>query len=214
MNIIPLSFLGSLILLDKYAVGEFGFSQPIIAGTIIGALYGDVKSGILIGALFQLIFLANLPIGKDVPPDAQAAGIAGSGAYFIMKKTTQSEPNLMVIFLLGILVAVLGNLLDTLVRRVNEQFFYQFLRDEKRLYFCHFLGLGTSFLRGVVLFLPIFWIVSFLPLTVLKADFNREFLLIIIVALGLANGIYLYLKKESFYFLVLGILCTLAFFVL
>jgi mannose/fructose/N-acetylgalactosamine-specific phosphotransferase system component IIC len=38
MNVILLSLLGALIILDKYALGEFGISQPIITGTIILSL--------------------------------------------------------------------------------------------------------------------------------------------------------------------------------
>ncbi|MCX7995230.1 MAG: PTS sugar transporter subunit IIC [candidate division WOR-3 bacterium] len=215
MNILLLALIGALLLLDKYAFGEFGLSQPVIAGTIIGSLCGDVATGIFIGALFQMVFLANLPIGKDVPPDAQAAGIAGAGSYFILKETNQSEPNLMVVVLVGILISVLGSLLDTMVRRVNEKLFYQFLRDNRKLYACHFTGLFFSFLRGMILFLPTFLFVNLLKAPpILQTDYNKEFLLIVIVSLGIANGIYLYLKRESFYFLILGVLCTLVFFVL
>ncbi len=213
MMVILLTLLGALLLLDKYAVGEFGISQPIVAGAIIGALWGDVQVGIFVGALFQMVFLANLPIGKDVPPDAQAAGIAGSGSYFLLKSLNQNEPNLIIVFLIGILVSILGNYLDIIVRRINEGLFYRFLRDYKKLYICHFLGVITAFLRGVFLLLPIFLLVSILKFPGSGTAFNKEFLLLIIVSLGIANGIYLYLKKQSFYFLVVGVICALVYFV-
>ncbi|MGB9720009.1 MAG: PTS sugar transporter subunit IIC [bacterium] len=212
--ILLLTLFGALVLLDKYAVGEFGISQPIVAGVIIGAFCGDLRTGIFIGALFQMIFLANLPIGRDVPPDAQAAGIAGCGSYFIMKQVNQSEPNLVIIFLTGILAAVLGSFLDTLVRRLNEQFYYRFLRDKSCLSLCHFTGILTSFLRGVILLLPIFAIVSVLRFEILTSSFSKEFLMIVIVALGIANGIYLFIREKGFYLFVIGVLCGLAFFVL
>ncbi|MEO0127858.1 MAG: PTS sugar transporter subunit IIC [candidate division WOR-3 bacterium] len=213
MTVILLTLLGALILLDKYAVGEFGVSQPIVAGAIIGALCGDVQIGIFIGALFQMVFLANLPIGKDVPPDAQAAGIAGCGSYFLLRDSNQNEPNLIIIFLIGILVSVLGNYLDIIVRRINEGLFYRFLRKHNNLYICHFGGIITAFLRGVFLLLPIFFLVSILKFPGSGTGFNKEFLLIVIVSLGIANGIYLYFKRQSFYFLVIGVLCALAYFV-
>lgn len=213
MIILLLTILGALILLDKYAIGEFGISQPLIAGTIIGAFCGDVNAGIYIGALFQMVFLANLPIGKDVPPDAQAAGIAGCGSYFVLKNQIGAEPSLIIVFLIGILVSALGNYLDVFVRQINEQLFYRFLRDNRKLYICHFVGVITSFLRGITLFLPVFALASLLRFPVEWVSFDKEFLLIIIISLGIANGIYLYLKKELFYFLVIGAICTLVFFV-
>uniref|UniRef100_A0A7C6AFF7 PTS sugar transporter subunit IIC n=1 Tax=candidate division WOR-3 bacterium TaxID=2052148 RepID=A0A7C6AFF7_UNCW3 len=213
MMVISLTLLGALILLDKYAFGEFGISQPIVAGAIIGALCGDAKTGIFVGALFQMVFLANLPIGKDIPPDAQAAGIAGCGSYFLLKSSNQTEPNLMIVFLIGILVSILGSSLDIIVRRINEGLFYRFLRDHKKLYICHFAGVGTAFIRGLVLLLPLFFLVSIIRFPVSGAAFNKEFLLIIIVSLGIANGIYLYFKRQSFYFLVIGVICALAYFV-
>lgn len=211
--IITLTLLGALIFLDKYAFGEFGISQPVVAGAIIGALCGDVKAGIYVGALFQMVFLANMPIGKDVPPDAQASGIAGCGSYFLLKDSNQSEPNLMIVLLIGILVSVLGSFLDIIVRRINEGLFYRFLRNNKNLYICHFAGIFTAFIRGVILLLPIFSLISLLRFPVSGTAFNKELLLIIIVSLGIANGIYLYFKRQSFYFFVLGVICTLVYFV-
>lgn len=213
MMILYLTLFGALILLDKYAIGEFGFSQPIIAATIIGALCGDVRMGIFIGAMFQLLFLANLPIGKDVPPDVQTAGVAGCGSYFILKQTIHSQPNLLLIFLIGILASVLGSLFDTLVRRLNEQLYYRFLRNKSRLIYYHFLGIVTSFLRGVILLLPLFGIISLIAVPAMAGEIKEEFLMIIVVSIGVANGLYIYLKKESFYFLIIGVICSIIFFI-
>ncbi|MEO0095047.1 MAG: PTS sugar transporter subunit IIC [candidate division WOR-3 bacterium] len=213
MIVLFLVFIGAIILLDKYTIGEFGVSQPIIAGTIIGALCGDLKSGIFIGALFQMLFLANLPIGKDVPPDAQAAGIAGCGSYFVIKVIHKTEPNLIIIFLIGILTAVLGSFLDVLVRRVNEKFYHWFLRDKRQLNFSHMTGVGVSLIRGVILFALIFGIVSIIGAPVGGLTFNKEFLMVLVASLGIANGIYLYLRKQSFYAFLLGLICALVYFV-
>jgi mannose/fructose/N-acetylgalactosamine-specific phosphotransferase system component IIC len=211
--IILITLIGAIILMDKYAIGEFGISQPIISGTIIGALCGDIKTGILIGSLFQLLFLANLPIGKDVPPDAQAGSIAGCGSYFIQKLIYQIEPNLMMVFLVGILGSILGNFFDVLVRRTNEQLYYLFLRDKRKLIIYHLLGILTSFFRGFILFLFIFSIISMIKFPPGIKGLNKEILVLIIIALGIANGIYLYLRKPAIYFFFAGVICALIFFI-
>ncbi|MGQ9464816.1 MAG: PTS sugar transporter subunit IIC [bacterium] len=214
MTIIEFTLLGAILLLDKYAIGEFGISQPIIAGTIIGASCGDTHTGIFVGALFQMVFLANFSIGRDVPPDAQAGGIAGCSSYFILRKINQVEPNLIVVFFFGLLTAILGSVLDIYIRRINEQLYYHFLRNKSRLSFYHLSGIFTSFLRGIILFLPLFVIVNFLMFPAITTTINQEFLMIVVVSLCIANGIYLYSRKNCLFFLILGALCSLAFFVL
>lgn len=214
MMILGISVLGAIILLDKYTIGEFGISQPIIAGMIIGAVCGDVRTGIFIGALFQMVFLANLPIGRDVPPDAQAAGIAGCGSYFILKQMSNAEPNFIIIFFIGILASILGSVLDIGVRRINEQLYYRFLRSKSSLSFYHLSGIFTSFLRGMIIFLPLFAIVNLMRFLLLTGPDNKEFIMIVVVALSIANGIYLYFRKTCFPFLIIGVLCALVYFVL
>lgn len=214
MIIIGLTILGAIILLDKYTIGEFGISQPIIAGTIIGILCGNTNTGIFIGALFQMVFLANLPIGRDVPLDAQAGGVAGCSSYFILRKIGQFEPNFIVVFFIGLLAAILGSMLDIYMRRINEQLYYRFLRNKSSLSFYHLSGILTSFMRGIILFLPLFVIVNFLKFLPIKTAINKEFLMIVVVSLCIANGIYLYSKKNCLFFFILGALCSLAYFVL
>ena len=39
-GVLIMTLLGSALILDKYAFGEFGISMPVVAGLIIGAIYG------------------------------------------------------------------------------------------------------------------------------------------------------------------------------
>jgi len=210
MSVVLISLIGAVIILDKYAFGEFGVSQPIIAGTIIGALFGDIYTGIFLGAIIQLIFLGGLPIGRDIPPDGQAAGIIGCGSYFLLRTSNSLEQSLFLAAVLALLGGIVGGVLEMYTRRYNEKFFHHFMKREDCLYVCHLAGLATAFLRGFCLFLPIFILSSSIKIPALLPQLTKELLTIIGISIGLANGIYLFVKKTTVVYAILGALCGLA----
>lgn len=213
MSVILVSIIGSAIILDKYAFGEFGVSQPLISGTIIGALFGDIQTGIFLGAVFQLIFLGGLPIGRDIPPDGQVAGVVGSGSYFLLQGSNGDGHALFVAALFAFVAAVLGGAMEIITRRYNERLYHIFMRKENCLYLCHFLGIATAFLRGLCLFLPIFLISRLITIPSGFPQLQRELLIILGVSVGIANALYLFFKKSTIIYVILGGLCGLALLV-
>ena len=212
MNIVILSLIGALVILDKYAIGEFGISQPIISGLIFGAIFGRIPEGIFLGSVFQLIFLGGLPIGRDIPPDGQGAGLAGCGSYFLLRGSNTPETALLGAVILGLSISIIGGMLEIYFRKFNEKLYYNFMRNESCLITCHLAGLATAFLRGFILLLPVFFIAQVIILPKL-ALLTRELIMIIAVSIGVANGVYLFVKKNTIIYLVLGILCALVSFV-
>lgn len=213
MNFILLSVIGSGIILDKYAFGEFGISQPIIAGAIIGALFGDLQTGVLIGAMLQLIFLVGLPIGRNIPPDGQAAGVIGTGSYFLLRAANQAGHALCLAIILALAGAIIGGALEIFVRRRNEKLYYLFMKKQKRLYLYHLVGFIPAFLRSFCLILPIFLLANYIRIPVQFPQLNKELLIIIGLSLGFANSIYLFLKKTTVVYVLVGVLCGLALLV-
>lgn len=208
MSLILLTIVGALILLDKYAIGEFGISQPIISGTIIGAIFGDIKTGIFLGSCFQLIFLTCLPIGRDIPPEAQGAGVAGCGSYFLLLKSNNPDSALILSLIIGIFAGFFGSTIDIAVRYYNEKFYRLFLRDERNLSLYHFLGIGTAFLRGIIHLLPLFIIATVIHLPAQQFTMRKAFLIPMVGGIGMANGLYLFLKKRNLFYFILGVLCS------
>lgn len=213
MNFILLSVIGSAIILDKYAFGEFGISQPIIAGAIIGALFGDLQTGIFIGAMLQLIFLVGLPIGRDIPPDGQAAGVIGTGSYFLLRVANQAGHALCLALILALISAIIGGALETFVRRHNEKLYHLFIKKQKKLYFYHLFGFIPAFLRSFCLILPIFILANYITIPAQFPQLNKELLTIIGLSVGFANSIYLFLKKTTVVYIITGALCGLALLV-
>ena len=210
MNAILLSLLGALIILDKYALGEFGISQPIITGTIIGAIFGDVWFGIFLGAMIQLVFLGGLPIGRDIPPDGQAAGIITAGSYFLLRNGNSLGHSLFLAVLLGLAGGIIGGVLEVYARRFNEKLYVRFMGHEECLYICHTTGLATAFIRGLCLFLPLFVLSALLVVPDACPQITKDTLTIIGISIGLANSFYLFVKVKTTFYLLIGGLCGLA----
>jgi mannose/fructose/N-acetylgalactosamine-specific phosphotransferase system component IIC len=213
MNAILISIIGSAIILDKYAAGEFGISQPIISCTIIGAFFGDVLTGIFLGAVLQMIFLGGLPIGRDIPPDGQGAGIIGGSAFFLLERLNSTGHSLFLAILLALLGSIVGGILEIITRRYNEKLYHMFMRKKHWLYPCHLFGLFTAFIRGLCIFLPICIFCSLINLPVQFPQMSRELLIIIAIGMGFANALYLFVKKATIIYTILGGLCGLALLV-
>lgn len=213
MMALLLTFVGSFIALDKYALGEFGISQPLISGTIIGAICGDIGTGILLGAIFQLICLGGMPIGREIPPDAQSAGIVGCGSYFLLLTSNSNGHALLVATLFAFLAAILGGTTDIVLRHVNDRLYERFLQNETHLYASHFLGLATSYVRAFAIYLPPFFVASLIKLPAYFPQLSQELLMIIGISMGVANASYLFIKKSAILYTIAGALCGLALLV-
>ena len=61
------------------AIDQFNFLeslyQPIVIGPLIGAILGDVQTGLIVGATYQLMTIGNMPVGGAQPPNAVIGGI-------------------------------------------------------------------------------------------------------------------------------------------
>lgn len=61
------------------AIDQFNFLesiyQPIVMGPVVGAILGDVTTGLLVGGTYQLMTIGNMPVGGAQPPNAVIGGI-------------------------------------------------------------------------------------------------------------------------------------------
>ena len=56
------------------AIDQFDFLeslyQPIVSGAVIGAILGDLPTGLVVGGTYQLMTIGNMPVGGAQPPNA------------------------------------------------------------------------------------------------------------------------------------------------
>lgn len=75
------------------AIDQFSFLeslyQPIVMGPVIGAILGDLQTGLVVGATYQLLTIGNMPVGGAQPPNAVIGGIVA----VIFAVTSGLEPN-------------------------------------------------------------------------------------------------------------------------
>lgn len=60
------------------AGGYFGIAQPLVACTIMGFIFGDVKTGVMVGAAIQAMYLGMIQPGGALPSDRAAATFIGA----------------------------------------------------------------------------------------------------------------------------------------
>ena len=54
--------------------GYFGLGRPLIAGTITGLILGDVKTGMMIGASLNAVYMSSQAVGNVISTDVTMAG--------------------------------------------------------------------------------------------------------------------------------------------
>ena len=78
------------------AIDQFDFTEslypPIVTGPIIGAILGDVQTGLVVGGTYQLMTIGNMPIGGAQPPNAVIGGIMAA----VFACTLDMDPNVAV----------------------------------------------------------------------------------------------------------------------
>ena len=77
LSLIGFCALVALLELDTTYVGQILISRPLIVGTLLGALTGNLFLGLQMGIFTELLYIDYLPIGGVVPPSgAISASIA------------------------------------------------------------------------------------------------------------------------------------------
>lgn len=81
IKIICISFAGGLLCLDRVFIQAM-ISRPVIIAPVVGVILGDPYTGLIVGALLELLWIDRLPIGIYVPPNDSIAA-AGAAALAI-----------------------------------------------------------------------------------------------------------------------------------
>ena len=85
-NVLITSFAGGIICLDRIFL-QVMVSRPVVAGPIIGLILNDPFTGLLCGALVELLWIDRLPIGTYVPPNDSITTVIITAAAIITGNT-------------------------------------------------------------------------------------------------------------------------------
>lgn len=74
IQIILVFIVSFIVAIDQFDFLE-SLYQPIVTGAVIGAILGDLQTGLIIGGTYQLMTIGNMPVGGAQPPNAVIGGI-------------------------------------------------------------------------------------------------------------------------------------------
>ena len=152
-ELIKIAFVGGLISLDATVFGQFMISRPIVAGPVIGWLCGDVKTGLLIGALIELLWVGVVPVGVGVPPDSAIVCIVATALA-----ANKAPAAVAIAIIFSVPLGILSKRLDIAHRKWNRIFLPVIENGIKSgryyiLTFVIWLGVFLSFIKSFLFLL-------------------------------------------------------------
>jgi len=93
------SLAGGFFLLDRRALGQAGFSHPLVLCTIGGAVAGNIVTGVWIGVVLQLLGARSAPGRHDWP----AGGAAAACGMILLSRSEETQ--ILSSYTAGILLA-------------------------------------------------------------------------------------------------------------
>lgn len=197
LNFLFLAFVSSFIHLDTLVFGQFMFSRPIVCGPIIGYLTGSVANGLLLGAIFELLYISIIPVGVKIPPDSTAATI-----FSIV--CSQLTKCLALGVFLGVLVGWIYKYIDIFLRTVNSMTLSwvdnaKLELVEKRVNLLIIYGLVSAYLKALLFYLIFFPLVGSIAVlmckTFLRLNLVVNDLIYLLPSIGIGIGLYHFIEK-------------------
>ena len=163
-GILSASFAGGLLSLDVSAWGQIMVSRPIVSAPLIGFLLGDFRTGLIIGAILELIWINVKSVGAAIPPDATIVAVTCTTLIMLTERRFGLDNNFqgsyrMVVLALTMPLGEIFRSIDIKQRRLNAHFVHYLDREipkgnlraiEKVNYFSLFLFFLKGFLFSLV----------------------------------------------------------------
>ena len=150
--------LGGVAALDATPVAQTFLSQPLVTGTLLGALWGDWRTALQVAIVLQILAASTVPVGARTPEDYAVGGVVGVGAALALGSghafSLTRDACSMLGVLAGLVAALLGAGLLKWQRRLNEglsRWCEERLRlgDERALAAAQRAAVGLAFAVGV-----------------------------------------------------------------
>lgn len=165
-QIVILSLVGGLLCLDRIFLQAM-LSRPIVIAPVAGFLLGDVYTGLIIGAIFELFWMDRAPIGIYIPPNDSVASafaaalaiLAGQSLGAVTKELTALA------VLLAVPFGILAKKMDVRMMAANDLLSDRALeaarsRDLREIENMTYLALGRAFVlyAGLLFILQVIFI--------------------------------------------------------
>lgn len=195
------SVVGGILCLDRVFL-QIMVSRPLVAGTLTGVVLGDPQTGLITGALVELLWIDRAQFGTVIPPNDSIASIIITASTIISGKVLghPSRELVALAILMFLPLGIAGRQVDILVMGVNERMSREALRDAQEgrdeamsgkpwaglvktylLTFCFLLGfilIATEILLRLypaipqTLLMPLTYVYSFIPVLGIAVALN------------------------------------------
>ncbi len=188
--------------------GLFHFHRPLVTGMVIGLILGDLKTGLIAGATFELIWLGAVPVGGAQPPNVVIGGIIGSTFAILTKQDPKTAIGIAIPFAVAV-QACITFLFTAFSPVMHKGDIYAEQANLKGIEKINYLGMTILFLFYFsITFLPIYFgaesaaqIVTMLPKKLVDGLGVAGGMM---PAIGFAMLIKIMFKKDFLIFLILG----------
>lgn len=93
MEVVLLAIVVFIFAIDQFSLTETIY-RPIIAAPIIGIIFGDFNTGLVVGGSLELLLIGSMPVGGAQPPNAVVGSFVAM--IFVVKSGLALEPALAV----------------------------------------------------------------------------------------------------------------------
>ena len=225
-ELIIISLIGGIVAMDTTASWQIQISQPIVACTFIGYIFGDLQMGLLIGILLELPWLIEIPVGGAHISEGNLGSFVSAGLAIHLVRYQVDKTNIIIILaiLWGLMVSWLGGKFVNSMRTTNVLFAYRADKaatgaNFKKITLLNMGGVGHSFSLGFLLIgisfitglFVVARVVAFIP-----QFFDRAFSYgkIGMLALGLGALIGMFTSRHNFHYFLIGIILALLIYFL
>lgn len=111
-----IALIAGIGMLDGRVMGMTMIERPLVMGTLVGIVLGDMTTGVIIGAQLELIWMGLTGIGASTPPDVVTGGVLGTAFAMI------SGQGVEIALALAVPIAILAQSLGIAARIVNAFF--------------------------------------------------------------------------------------------
>lgn len=157
---VQVTLLGGLLCLDRVVV-QVMISRPVVAGALVGTLLGDPLTGLVTGAMIELLWIDRFPMGRYLPPNDTVVAILVSAGSILAGRTLGGvSPELIALaVLLFSPAAFIARGGDAIVAQSNNRLSAAAVRDarhgdSKAIDRKHYLGMVKLFgLSAAIIFI-------------------------------------------------------------
>ncbi|MFC1692381.1 PTS sugar transporter subunit IIC [Candidatus Latescibacterota bacterium] len=153
-----LIIIAGIVAMDTTAGPQILVSEPIVSCSILGFLFGRPETGLMIGMVFQLLWLGYMPLGGVRFSDGNMGSFIATASLFTAGRIFDFDVNTLnaaMVFALfySIIVSISGQHMSTVVHLMNGKRSDRLTarlegNESLSITWFHLLGAGSSFLRG------------------------------------------------------------------